>query len=105
MNWTWLAYERTWSGEEHTIIKKSDERHPSGGFQLRGPATPEEIKCELKKRSEVEKNRILTQEYDERQDVKDARSIRDIIEWMAVGDGVVDRLTPAEWAEFRRRLV
>ena len=100
----WLAYKREWSGVASVIIKKADERIPSGGFLLRGPATQEEIKEEVQKRLNAESNRILTKEYEERQDVKDARSIRDIIEVMVVVDGIVDRLTSAEWAELRKRL-
>ena len=83
------------------------------GFVYR-PATQEEVQAEIDRREELlrkertrrdEHNRH-EREFESRQDYRDAAEIASIIsaERMDYSDHPLDRLTPAEWAELRRRI-
>jgi hypothetical protein len=99
----WVAYEREW-GRNHTLaIKRSDEPSPIK-HHLRGPATAEEIACEITRRAEKKAESDMLAAFQARQDFKDAVAIRAMIEWISPSDHCLDKLTPAEWAELRRRL-
>jgi hypothetical protein len=96
----WIAYVRF---DETVAIKTADEPKPTRFAEMR-PATQKEIAFEVAARAERDAHRARLAAYDARPDVQDARAVRDAIEFMDCGDGLVDRLAPAEWAELRRRL-
>jgi hypothetical protein len=96
----WVAYVH-W--DETVVIKTTGEPKPTRFAQMR-PATPKEIAFEVAGRVERDARLAKIAFYDARPDVQDARAVRDAIEFMDCGDGLVDRLTPPEWAELRRRL-
>jgi hypothetical protein len=101
----WLTYEREWSGSVMRVTQLSTEPRPRTGFsQPPRPATKVEITEEKAKRAKREQDRVLRAKFEERQDYKDAKAIHDILEWMEPNSHPLDRLTPAEWAELRRRL-
>jgi hypothetical protein len=67
-------------------------------------ATADEIDWAEKDEQDSNRNIQKIHNFTARPDYKDATAIRGIIEFMEPGDGILDRLTPAEWAELRRRL-
>ena len=83
------------------------------GFQSR-PATTEEIKVEIARREEAlrqekirrDTHNQLEREFQADRTFGDAAEIASIInpEQMDYSDHPLDRLSPAEWAELRRRL-
>jgi len=100
----WLTYEREWSNHAAKVTCLSTEPRPTGFGLPPRPATKDEITAEKKKRAEMLSERILRAKFEERQDYKDAKAVNSIMEWMGPNNHPLDRLTPAEWAELRRRL-
>ena len=97
---TWIAYVRIRGTVE---IRLDSEMRPTNVRAIR-PATEEEIQGERERRAKRERDISLRKAFDDRQDVKDARVVCGAIEFMEIGDGLIDRLTPSEWAELRRKL-
>jgi hypothetical protein len=85
------------------VIRMEGETRPPNVNETR-LATEEEIQGERERRANRERDISLRKAFDERQDVKDARMVCGAIEFMEIGDGLIDRLTPAEWADLRRKL-
>ena len=95
----WIAYE----GIRGTKIRLDGEPRPMNVRSQR-PANRREIIDEIERRADREAVSTYERIFNERQDVKDARAVSYAIEWMDQGEGLVDRLTPAKWAELRKRL-
>ncbi len=100
----WLTYEREWSGETSSVTCLSTEKRPTGFGLPPRPATETEIKEEIAKREKREEERKERAAFEARQDYKDAEDIRQLLELMNFDNHPLDRLTPAEWAELRKRL-
>jgi hypothetical protein len=101
----WLAYERYGRGADSyfTIQLDSEPTYGPAAVSVRD-ATLEEIADEKAKRAEKVQSRIIRAKFEERQDYKDAKAVNSILEWMEPNNHPLDRLTPAEWAELRKRL-
>jgi hypothetical protein len=100
----WLTYEREWSGKTSYVTQPSIEKPPRlGGWTIRR-ATKGEIKAEIARRQKQDEERKARAIFEARQDYKDAEDIRQLLELMDFNDHPLDCLTPAEWAELRRRL-
>ena len=100
----WHTYERIWSGSLTVITQPESEKAPRMGGWVPRPATKREIKTEIAKRKEKDIARKAQVYFEARQDYKDAKAIHDTLEFMGVDGHPLDRLTPAEWSELRRRL-
>lgn len=99
---TWHTWQRVRTG--HRVTKLETERQPTG-YTDYWPATKEEIAVEVKRRSDKQKDAKRREQFESRQDYKDAQAIRAALEWISVDNhGVLDSLTPMEWAVLRGRL-
>ena len=96
----WLTYERY---GKQSFTRTADEPPMRNGWVPR-PATEIEIADEVARRIERDTERKMKADFEARQDYQDARTIANILEWITPADHPLDRLTPAEWAELRRRL-
>jgi hypothetical protein len=102
----WACYEkssRSRTGEPTRIIRPVTEPQPKY-FTYAGPATPEEIRAEKKKRAADAKEARVLAEFRARPEYQDAQAIRNALEWMTPTDNRLDCLTPAEWAKLRKKL-
>jgi len=101
----WLAYGRYGNGTDiyFTIQLESEPVSGRAAVSVRD-ATPQEIAKEKERRDAKQKVLDDRRKFEARQDYQDAQAIRDILEWMEPDNHPLDRLTPAEWAELRRRL-
>jgi hypothetical protein len=102
----WLAYGRYGNNGTSLHFRIKLESEPVIGrtpIVIRD-ATPEEIATEEAIREKRENDHRLREEFKARQDYQDAMAIGSILEWMTPINHPLDRLTPAEWAELRRRL-
>jgi hypothetical protein len=100
----WLTYEREWSGGFSTVTRMDTEKRPTGFGLPPRRATQNEITQEKKKRADQQEYSRLACEFRARQDYRNAEYIRSTIECMDHTKHPLDRLTPAEWAELRRKL-
>jgi len=102
----WACYERpsrSRTGEPTKIIRPVTEPQPKY-FTYTGPATPEEIKQEKKRRAADTKEKQVLAGFQARPEYRDAQAIRNALEWMTPVDNPLDKLTPAEWAKLRKKL-
>jgi hypothetical protein len=107
----WVTLE--WKSGETATRRCGETIQAKYGFETR-PATEQEIHAELDRRQQEEIKRNLERreadrkeiEFMARQDYKDVCEIASIldIECFTPKSHPLDRLTPAEWAELRRRL-
>jgi hypothetical protein len=100
----WLTYEREWSGTTTQVTCLSTEKRPTGFGLPPRPATKLEIRVAIAHRLERGRRIKARAKFEARQDYKDAEDIRQLLEFMDHTNHPLDRLTPAEWAELRRRL-
>lgn len=100
-NAEWVTYYRHKGGA--VVTRLMSEPRPKN-FPLAGPATKEEIDTEVLRRESLLKNEEDRAAFEARQDVKDAKFISSAIEFMEPGDGLVDRMTPDQWAALRKLL-
>jgi len=105
----WLTYECT--GRTPATCRAGKTVMLGLGFVPR-PATQNEIEAAIQKETEEinayaakrEKEHAARQNFAERQDYQDAAAISSVLDDMDVDKHPLDRLTPSEWAELRRRL-
>lgn len=101
----WLAYERYGNGTDNYFTIKLESEPVDGRCPVSvRDATREEIAQEKAIRAERVARRSIQAKFEERQDYQDAKAVNSILEWMEPDNHPLDRLTPAEWAELRRRL-
>lgn len=101
----WITYSkiaRSTRGEV-TITRPASEPAPKYYPNSRA-ATPIEIADEMKRREDRSQEAARLKAFHDRQDYKDATTIRNLLEWMTPDDHRLDSLTPEEWAELRERL-
>lgn len=96
----WVTYYRHGGA---SVTRPASEAKPRN-FPLTRAATKEEIEEVQAERHQLQETRDAQAAFNARQDVIDAKFIASAIEFMEIGDGLVDRLSPSEWAELRRRL-
>lgn len=97
----WVALER-YGRRSEIVVSILTEVEADGKFTR--PATPEEIKVEIENREERQKERDATKLFQSRQDYHDAMTVRDILEHQEYDRNILDRLTPEQWSELRKRL-
>jgi hypothetical protein len=100
----WVTYEWQFVDPPDTTTKLSTQPAPRIGVWKARPATDAEIAEEVAKRLERDAQQQKLAQFEARQDYTDAKAIVSTIEWMTPGNHPLDRLTPEEWAELRRRL-
>lgn len=106
MNDKWVAWERFGRGLDRNkvaMIRKESEGKPKY-FSLSRPATEQEVSEEIARRETREREAATIRAFESRQDYRDAKVIRGILEWMTPEDNPLGALTPEEWAELRKKL-
>jgi hypothetical protein len=96
----WTVYEMF---KREPLIRHNGEVAPRRFSSYRA-ATQDEIDAELERRARCAADKAGREAFAARQDVMDAQAVRSSIEFMEPGDGLVDRLSPEEWAALRKRL-
>jgi hypothetical protein len=115
----YFGHKNTWTGVLHQVTKVTAKRFYCGGSWKdkatgREPgrggsysyilATPEMIAEHTAKANAQKDKEAKTNAFHERPDYADASAIAWRLSQMNPEDHPLDRLTPAEWAELRRRL-
>jgi len=100
MTGEWLTYERR---GKRSFTRPSTEFPTRNGWVPR-LATESEIAEEVARRLERDAERKRIEEFQARPEYRDAVAIAKLLEWVTPETHPLDRLTPAEWAEFRKRL-
>ena len=108
-----------WTGVLHTVSKVGAKRFSVGstwysketGFAVVSgssyhmiPATPEMIAKHRAKQTAAQEAEDTLKAFHARPDYRDASAIHFLLDQMSPGEHPLDKLTPAEWAEFRRKL-
>jgi hypothetical protein len=105
MSEQWVTYTRPHYGNKSalSVTQEAGNKKPLGFGEPR-EATADEIEHEKAKRREREESRKRIEDFQARQDYRDAATIRNVLEWMTPDENPLSALTPEEWAELRRKL-
>lgn len=96
----WLTYERN---GRSLITKLATEPPVRNGWKPR-PASKEEIATEVRDRTNKGYELADRKRREARQDYQDAQAIKAMLEWECDKADFLNRLTPQEWSDLRKRL-
>jgi hypothetical protein len=112
--------EEEWTGVLHPVTRVATKRFMMGGRwydKATGReigarlssyryilATPEMIAKHRAKQTAAQEAEDTLKAFHARPDYRDASAIHFLLDQMSPGEHPLDKLTPAEWAEFRRKL-
>ena len=102
----WITYFRTHhsTGNEVTMVRLQGEKIPHQSSWQHRPATEQEIGTERAKRAKQDRDQAILVAFQSRPEYIAASEIRNRLEFITPDNHPLDKLSPDEWEQLRKKL-